>query len=218
MRLFRQCPSCGREQAPQALRCACGALLAGVDLSSAEEPAAAGAPPPAPLVPARACAPGAVAAGNPASGPAAAAPASAGPGPAAAGAAGGILCAHADCGQLNPPGSLRCRYCDRPLARASLLWPWGEQTAIEDELLVGREAPAPAALIQRLEAQFDNVSRQHALLRVQEGALWIEDLASTNGTFIDEVRLAARQPVRVRDGACLRFAAKLMATAHVRAD
>lgn len=42
----RRCPTCGAENAPSVMRCACGALLAGVDLVSRHaEPATAPAPP-----------------------------------------------------------------------------------------------------------------------------------------------------------------------------
>jgi pSer/pThr/pTyr-binding forkhead associated (FHA) protein len=87
--------------------------------------------------------------------------------------------------------------------------------AVEGELLVGREAPAPQSLIDRLQREFDNVSRRHALLRLVADGLWVEDLASTNGTFVNGVRLQARHAVRLSDGATVRFAADLMATVHV---
>ena len=41
---LRRCPSCGADNAATVMRCACGALLAGVDLVRAQEPAPAVAP------------------------------------------------------------------------------------------------------------------------------------------------------------------------------
>ncbi|MCC6197114.1 MAG: serine/threonine protein kinase [Burkholderiales bacterium] len=84
----RVCPVCDVENPPERARCACGALLAGVDFSlkrapappSAEAPAGASAEPPA--------------------------------------QAATLTCPHADCGQANPAGSVRCVYCNRPLRAA----------------------------------------------------------------------------------------------------
>lgn len=85
---IRRCPTCGRENPPEIMRCECGALLFGIDLT-------APAPPPG-------------------TAPAMTDPqAETDPSPAAA---TGPLCPHADCGQPNPPGSTRCLYCDRALA------------------------------------------------------------------------------------------------------
>jgi hypothetical protein len=42
----------------------------------------------------------------------------------------------------------------------------------------------------------EEVSRYHAVIRWQDGRPWIEDSGSRNGTFVDEVRLAAPQPLR----------------------
>jgi tRNA A-37 threonylcarbamoyl transferase component Bud32 len=83
---FRRCPSCAAESAPQVLRCACGALLTGVDLLSRHPPAEAVAAPAAPVAP-----------GNTA-----------------------LVCAHEDCGQPNPQGSVTCLYCNRALQPAGL--------------------------------------------------------------------------------------------------
>ncbi len=75
------------------MRCACGALLAGVDLVSRQASAVAPA----------AIAPAATSQAD-VSTLATALPA---------------ICAYDDCGQSNPPGSKTCLYCDRPLTRVS---------------------------------------------------------------------------------------------------
>jgi hypothetical protein len=191
--LIKTCPVCGTQNAASAQRCdSCGAMLTTVDLCEAREPGAAA---PAPF-PASETPPG-----------------------------GPRRCPHADCAQLNPPGAERCLYCNRPFGqaqapseplRASIRWPWTEETEIRDCLLVGREAPAPAALAARLERDYGNVSRRHAELRVSDGALWLVDLGSRNGTFVDEARLAPHQPVRLANGATLRFAADLQACIAIR--
>jgi hypothetical protein len=135
-------------------------------------------------------------------------------------------CPHADCGQLNSPDAERCIYCNRALAeapaavplrvRAFVHWPWNEELEITDRLMIGREAPTPPALARRLEREFTNVSRRHAELVLAEGALWITDLGSSNGTFVNDTRIAPAQRVRVVNGARLRFAADLTASASVR--
>jgi hypothetical protein len=89
----RICPSCGTQNAAQAMRCVCGAMIAGVDLVS-----------PALL---------------PVSSPPQAAPAAPAPSVAAPAAAAPLVCAHDDCGQANPAGSTHCVYCNRPLAGAA---------------------------------------------------------------------------------------------------
>ncbi len=93
--LIRICASCGTENAPQVMRCACGALLAGVDLVARPQPVANKPEPGA-------------GAGN-------AAPTER---TASAAATSTITCPHEDCGQPNPAGSDTCLYCNRPLVTA----------------------------------------------------------------------------------------------------
>lgn len=83
----RLCPTCGAQNAPDILRCACGALLVGIDLSAraALETAAQD-------LPVETTSTAAISEN-----------------------VEGSLCPHADCAQPNPPGSTRCVYCDRPL-------------------------------------------------------------------------------------------------------
>ncbi|MCL2885864.1 MAG: protein kinase [Betaproteobacteria bacterium] len=83
--LVRVCPACRAHQPPERMRCDCGALLFGVDLT---RPVAVDAAVPA------------VQPEMPPASPPAAAPA---------------RCLHEDCGQLNPAGSRVCLYCNRPL-------------------------------------------------------------------------------------------------------
>jgi hypothetical protein len=49
------------------------------------------------------------------------------------------------------------------------------------------------------------VGRRHARLFVQGGAVLVEDLDSTNGTFLNGARLAPRQPAPLRGGEELRL-------------
>lgn len=49
------------------------------------------------------------------------------------------------------------------------------------------------------------VSRQHAVLEINEDTLILMDIGSSNGTFLNGQRLAARQPRLLRDGDEVRF-------------
>lgn len=165
----RQCPTCGAENAPETLRCACGALLAGVDLvrkaavapevaqaaTGAGEPAAAegacstAAPAPtAPISPGLASADAAPTA--PASaGRASTVPTAAVSAPTSASATPAV-CPYNDCGQSNPPGSATCLYCNRPLAPASEPDPEPASllslpTALREDYRIVRPFPAAGA-------------------------------------------------------------------------
>ncbi len=88
---IRRCPTCARENPPELMRCECGALLFGIDLTAPAKPAIPAADP------AEIAATSATTAAPPAA----------------------TFCPHADCAQPNPAGSARCLYCDRPLAAVS---------------------------------------------------------------------------------------------------
>lgn len=90
-------------------------------------------------------------------------------------------------------------------------WPWGVE-AIVDRVVVGREAPAAPDLAARLESEFPNVSRQHGYLRRRDGELFLCDLGSVNGTFVNEARIDANQEVALKMGDRIRFASRLVAT------
>lgn len=50
-----------------------------------------------------------------------------------------------------------------------------------------------------------SISRQHAILRVDIGGVWIEDRHSSNGTFIGGQRLNPEAPMRIPPGKEIRF-------------
>ncbi|MFJ4792555.1 FHA domain-containing protein [Kitasatospora purpeofusca] len=72
-------------------------------------------------------------------------------------------------------------------------------------LAIGRDEPDCAAVPGL--AGLDQLSRHHALLRWIDGALYVEDLRSTNGTFVDGRRI--EEPTRIGPGCRLRFALDL---------
>ncbi len=79
-----------------------------------------------------------------------------------------------------------------------------------DEVTVGRldpmQAQSPDLNLEPYGGGSAGVSRQHARLLHRVDGWYIEDLRSTNGTYLNEVRLLPYRPVRVRSGDLLRFA------------
>lgn len=128
-----------------------------------------------------------------------------------------------DCGAEIDPSSERCVYCDCALpsrGKASnacaieLVWPWGHEL-LTQPMRIGRDSPAPEALIAAINAHgYDNISRSHADLipGTPEGGATVMDLGSTNGTFVDGVKILANKPASLKNGAIVRFAANLSVT------
>jgi predicted Zn finger-like uncharacterized protein len=124
----------------------------------------------------------------PASGPAAAAPAA---DPLAAAAAAGDRTARlaSDAGLLAAPGHV---------AAGALAMPEGRRVslAVLDGPDLGRifRVEQPSVTIGRGDAEVQledgEVSRQHARLEMRGGRAVVRDLGSTNGTFVDDVKVA----------------------------
>jgi pSer/pThr/pTyr-binding forkhead associated (FHA) protein len=73
----------------------------------------------------------------------------------------------------------------------------GRRYPLERVTLIGREVDSTAVLPD------PRVSAHHARLMSRNGDWWLEDLGSMNGTFVDEVPVAAA--TLVDPGAQLRF-------------
>lgn len=69
----------------------------------------------------------------------------------------------------------------------------GERMRVTSGAVVGRE---PSSTVRLDEA---SVSAQHARLRFEDGTWWLEDLESTNGTFINDNQVRGRVTVRTGD-------------------
>ena len=50
------------------------------------------------------------------------------------------------------------------------------------------------------------ISRIHCVINIQQGAVYITDLDSANGTFVNQMRLAKEQPTPIKDGDVVRLA------------
>lgn len=99
-----------------------------------------------------------------------------------------------------------CPYCGESLTTAPCMvleWPWGTET-LDRELIVGRD-PEASPLALRLR-DYGNLSRRHARLRPTAEGMWIEDLGSTNGVFINGQRLTPHQPQLLAESGEVRLA------------
>jgi two-component system response regulator GlrR len=95
-----------------------------------------------------------------------------------------------------------------PELRPSLTWIDGGDTrtvAIEERIVVGSSPSAGVVLSDR------TVSRLHAELALRANGLWVRDLESRNGTFVENVRVAE---ALVPDGASLRLGRTVLRVAY----
>ena len=134
-----------------------------------------------------------------------------------------------DCKAEIETGAERCIYCDSDLSICKenldlcvveLAWPWGKEI-LTGAMRIGRDPPAPAGFIKAINAHgFDNISRSHAefTLKSLEGIVSVADLGSTNGTFVDGVRVPANKTVSLKNGAVVKFAANLSVTVLIRTE
>lgn len=114
---------------------------------------------------------------------------------------------------LNMPASAQ-PMADRPAVPGTNLlstaWKitfrFGSQTAevpVSDIIVIGRatDDDSPVQLdLNPFGGYQGGVSRRHAQITLQEGAVYIEDLGSTNGTRINGFQLVAHRKYRLRDG------------------
>lgn len=75
--------------------------------------------------------------------------------------------------------------------------------------ILGRQAQgvvAPGTVdLTKYQAHLLGVSRQHASISFVDGSFVLEDLNSSNGTWVNENRLAANQPRPLRNGDVIRL-------------
>lgn len=75
----------------------------------------------------------------------------------------------------------------------------GQEISIERDMLVGRHQSADIVLQQA------EISRKHAAFLLKEQALWVQDLNSSNGTFVNDARLENAEAL-LQDGDIVQFA------------
>lgn len=85
------------------------------------------------------------------------------------------------------------------------------ELGLNEELLIGRDDAASRCA--DLFAAQDNLSRRHATVGFdRDGAAWVRDEYSTNGTFINDVPVLLGRRSVLQDGDQLRLTADLDAT------
>ena len=107
------------------------------------------------------------------------------------------------CGHSNRPDNRFCTYCGARLS---------EQKGTPAKLIVmsspgaGREYPLPLAAFyigrsttNDLVVDDEQVSGQHASLFYREDTFWVEDLKSTNGTYVNGKRIDQSVPLKDED-------------------
>jgi len=91
--------------------------------------------------------------------------------------------------------------------RAVLHWPWGQKTELTEHLNIGREFGfSPFA---RELAPYTHMSRRHAELLVYGDGVWVRDLGSRNGTFVNGEEVPKGQAFLIDSDSELRFGPNL---------
>lgn len=74
----------------------------------------------------------------------------------------------------------------------------------KQEIIIGRRDPnsggMPDVDLTSYAGYRMGVSRRHSAIRLQEKRLYVSDLGSSNGTFLNGTRLSAHRPYQIRDG------------------
>ncbi|WP_144735606.1 FHA domain-containing protein [Acinetobacter oleivorans] len=74
----------------------------------------------------------------------------------------------------------------------------GQEISVDRDMLVGRHQDADVLL------QAADISRRHAALLLKDQLLWVQDLNSSNGTFVNDIRI--EQEKQLHDGDIVQFA------------
>src|SRR5262249_20431758 len=101
-------------------------------------------------------------------------------------------------GELTPPP-----WRESSPLQAAIEWPWGATVELTGRLSIGRDAgfcPYATEL-----APYTHVSRKHAELMACPEGVWVRDLRSRNGTFINDEELARGKATLVDTDCRIRF-------------
>ena len=87
--------------------------------------------------------------------------------------------------------------------RAVLEWPWGQKSELSAHLNIGRDYGfSPLA---RELTPYTHVSRKHAELLVYGDGVWVRDLGSRNGTYVNNEEVPKGQAYLIDGDATIRF-------------
>jgi hypothetical protein len=87
--------------------------------------------------------------------------------------------------------------------RAVLEWPWGQKSELSAYLNIGRDyAFSPLA---RELTPYTHVSRKHAELLVYGDGVWVRDLGSRNGTYVNNEEVPKGQAYLIDADSIIRF-------------
>ena len=90
-----------------------------------------------------------------------------------------------------------------PLVRAVLEWPWGQRSELTEHLNIGRDFTfSPFA---RELMPYTHVSRKHAELLVYGDGIWVRDLGSRNGTYVNDDEVPKGQAFLIDADSIVRF-------------
>ncbi|HEX8220440.1 MAG TPA: protein kinase [Chloroflexia bacterium] len=125
------------------------------------------------------------------------------------------------CGATNQTKAHFCGRCGaslagRPPGRLQVLGPNGvlwERRILENPFNIGRRSLS-RQIFPHLDLTYNDpaayVSRQHARIISDAGGYFVEDLGSANGTFLNDRRLPAGVPTRLRNGDKVRIGKVLL--------
>ena len=92
---------------------------------------------------------------------------------------------------------------ETPAMRAMVEWPWGFAMGLTDRLKIGRDHRF-CMFASELQPYL-HVSRKHAELEPCPEGVWVRDLKSRNGTFVNDEEIPKGQAYLVDSDATLRF-------------
>lgn len=92
---------------------------------------------------------------------------------------------------------------DAEPVRAILEWPWGQKSELTTHLNIGRDFTfSPLA---RELTPYTHVSRKHAELLVYGDGVWVRDLGSRNGTYVNNEEVPKGQAYLIDADSVIRF-------------
>ena len=99
--------------------------------------------------------------------------------------------------------------------RAVVEWPWGQKSELSAHLNIGRDyAFSPLA---RELTPYTHVSRKHAELLVYGDGVWVRDLGSRNGTYVNNEEVPKGQAYLIDADSIIRFGPLLAVSLKITA-